>query len=305
MIIDVFNVLKKYDLSESDVPKIELTLVQSQAQINENGNQFSEYPAINILTETLFDYILIPPVNFSLVEEILERNRLFNDWIKMQYENEATIYFIGNSISFAAYSGFLIHQEVKVSGVSDDFFDLFPKIKKGNGHFYQKIDRIVLSCDGIRTLYAVFDLIQSYYQKSFVVRLAKIYKVDLNWVECRHYDEFRFVYETGDERLDNILKKIHSNYFQIKNIQDVLDEFAESRRTFNRIFLQELKMTPIEYLQGVRISYARLFLETTELNIEEIASKVGYEDPKSFRLIFFRQVGISPLDYRKRFTFPL
>ncbi|MCK9414224.1 MAG: helix-turn-helix transcriptional regulator [Prolixibacteraceae bacterium] len=60
-------------------------------------------------------------------------------------------------------------------------------------------------------------------------------------------------------------------------------------------------MPPIEYLQYVRIESAKKQLEQTNQNINEIIEHTGYTDPKSFRRVFNKIVGMTPLEYREKF----
>ena len=39
-----------------------------------------------------------------------------------------------------------------------------------------------------------------------------------------------------------------------------------------------------------------------ELTVEEVAYRVGYEDPGAFRKVFLRWMGLSPGEYRRRFA---
>jgi transcriptional regulator GlxA family with amidase domain len=72
-------------------------------------------------------------------------------------------------------------------------------------------------------------------------------------------------------------------------------------RTFLRRFHKATGMTPSQYVQQLRVLKARESLEFSRLTINEIAWTVGYEDAGSFRRIFRGVVGLSPMDYRRRF----
>jgi transcriptional regulator GlxA family with amidase domain len=75
-----------------------------------------------------------------------------------------------------------------------------------------------------------------------------------------------------------------------------------SERTFLRRFQRATGLTPIEYVQHLRVSKARESLEFSSLTINEIAWKVGDEDSGSFRKVFQKIMGLSPGDYRRRFN---
>ena len=72
-------------------------------------------------------------------------------------------------------------------------------------------------------------------------------------------------------------------------------------RTFLRRFHKSTGMTPTEYVQQLRVLKARESLEFSRLTVNEIAWIVGYKDPGSFRRVFRAVVGLSPVDYRRRF----
>jgi transcriptional regulator GlxA family with amidase domain len=74
-----------------------------------------------------------------------------------------------------------------------------------------------------------------------------------------------------------------------------------SERSFKRRFAKATGMTPIEYVQTLRLEEAKQILETTDLAVEAVANEVGYEDPSYFGRLFRRTVGLTPAQYRKRF----
>jgi transcriptional regulator GlxA family with amidase domain len=73
-------------------------------------------------------------------------------------------------------------------------------------------------------------------------------------------------------------------------------------RTLERRFKKAIGQTPLEYLQGYRIENTKRLLAATQLGLDEIAHRVGYEDPGSLRRIFVREAGISPGAYRRSFA---
>jgi transcriptional regulator GlxA family with amidase domain len=74
-----------------------------------------------------------------------------------------------------------------------------------------------------------------------------------------------------------------------------------SERTFARRFAAETGATPHKWLTQQRILAARSLLEESDLPVEQIASRVGFNSAVVLREHFRRTIGVSPSDYRRRF----
>jgi AraC-like DNA-binding protein len=66
---------------------------------------------------------------------------------------------------------------------------------------------------------------------------------------------------------------------------------------------REFGCSPMEYLMRIRIQHAKLLLVQTEEPIARIAEQVGFRLPSYFSACFQRLEGISPRQYRQRFSF--
>ena len=58
----------------------------------------------------------------------------------------------------------------------------------------------------------------------------------------------------------------------------------------------------MEYLQRVKVEVAKSTLEKGRKNIFEVMYDVGYSDDKAFREVFKKITGLSPLDYKAKFS---
>ncbi len=73
-------------------------------------------------------------------------------------------------------------------------------------------------------------------------------------------------------------------------------------RTFKRRFARATGLSPIECVHTLRLEAAKDQLETTNAVVEAVAENVGYEDGSFFRRLFRRRVGLTPAEYRRRFS---
>jgi transcriptional regulator GlxA family with amidase domain len=96
-----------------------------------------------------------------------------------------------------------------------------------------------------------------------------------------------------------------SDHFSVANpVEEMIQRSKLAARTFKRRFVGATGLTPIVYVQRLRIEDAKRRLERTDASIDEISWRVGYEDPAFFRRLFKRTTGLAPSAYRKRFRIP-
>lgn len=74
-----------------------------------------------------------------------------------------------------------------------------------------------------------------------------------------------------------------------------------SYRTLHRRFHAATGQSPLAYLQTLRVEQAKVLLESGRLGLEQIVARIGYTDVPSFRRLFTREVGLSPVQYRRQF----
>ena len=78
-----------------------------------------------------------------------------------------------------------------------------------------------------------------------------------------------------------------------------------STRHFRRIFQNIYHMSPIRYLNSLRIQTACQMLAATDLSVTEIAIQCGFSDGNYFSTKFKQATGKSPMAYRKNNRSPI
>jgi transcriptional regulator GlxA family with amidase domain len=71
--------------------------------------------------------------------------------------------------------------------------------------------------------------------------------------------------------------------------------------SFARRFRNATGLSPMDYVQTVRMEEAKQLLETSDLSVADIGAEIGYNDPASFRRLFKRKTGITPNEHRRMF----
>lgn len=68
----------------------------------------------------------------------------------------------------------------------------------------------------------------------------------------------------------------------------------------SHVFKRDMEVSPIQYLNKVRMEHARMLLHSTNILITDVARQVGFENTPNFNQMFKKNVGLSPTQYRKR-----
>ena len=106
----------------------------------------------------------------------------------------------------------------------------------------------------------------------------------------------------GDELIGKAQTYIEENLSEKISFEELAAQLAISRRNFDRRFTKATGNTPVEYLQRVKVEVAKSTLEKGRKTIFEVMNDVGYSDDKAFREVFKRITGVSPLDYKAKYT---
>lgn len=98
--------------------------------------------------------------------------------------------------------------------------------------------------------------------------------------------------------LDTVRRRLHEPL----RIRQLARWAAMSERTFMRRFRAATGVSPATWITGLRLDRARELLESTQLSIDRVAAQAGLGSAITMRHHFQRRVGLSPLEYRRRFS---
>jgi AraC family transcriptional activator FtrA len=104
------------------------------------------------------------------------------------------------------------------------------------------------------------------------------------------------------QSLSVLLDKIRKRPGESWRIAELARLAVMSERTFMRRFRATTGLSPADWVTRARVDAARELLEGTALTIEHIAARCGLGTPTTLRHHFRKKVGVSPAQYRKRFS---
>ncbi|MDD7268070.1 MAG: AraC family transcriptional regulator [Lachnospiraceae bacterium] len=95
---------------------------------------------------------------------------------------------------------------------------------------------------------------------------------------------------------------IRSHMAEPMTISEVASFVGLHRSYLSTVFKTSTGLSPLQYLQSVRLTKSKHLLETSLLSIAAIAYSCGFERSESFARLFKRRFGLSPAAYRRSVT---
>lgn len=105
---------------------------------------------------------------------------------------------------------------------------------------------------------------------------------------------------TDNETVSLAVRFIQRNFYNNISVQDVAEHCACSVSSISHLFTSHIGKSIVEYVNMLRISYAKELLQNGGLRITAIAQKCGFSDYNYFSIRFKKETGISPSAYRKQ-----
>jgi len=83
------------------------------------------------------------------------------------------------------------------------------------------------------------------------------------------------------------------------SVETLAAAVAMSRVHLYKRLLTVTGSTPMEFIRAIRLRHAARFLREGQLNVSEVAYKVGFNNPRYFSRYFKEMFGVMPSVYKK------
>ncbi len=289
-------------MSKGAPPIFNVQLVGLTHQTPLCGGSFTANANVLIDDVKQTDLIIIPALDGDLSEAIKE-NSAFIPWIINQRNKGAEVASLCLGAFLLASTGLVNGKKCATHWLAENNFrKMFPEVNLVT-------EKVVTDEQGIYTSGGAFSytnlilyLIEKYAGRDIAVLSAKVFALNIE-----REDQLSFIIFQGQkEHEDNQIKKAQE--FIEKNFQDkiTVDQLASmlaiGRRNLERRFKKATSNTVSEYIQRVKIEAAKIQLESSRENVNEVMYSVGYNDTKAFRNTFKRITGLSPVQYRQKYN---
>lgn len=105
--------------------------------------------------------------------------------------------------------------------------------------------------------------------------------------------------ETENGMILNVITYIRENYAKEVTLSETASMCGVTPEYLSKIFLREMNVNFVAFLQNFRISAAKRMLGSGKFKIGEVSEAVGFHDQKYFVKVFKKICGVTPSEYKK------
>jgi transcriptional regulator GlxA family with amidase domain len=300
--IEVFEKANEFYVSKGQLPFYNIQLAGANLQQKLLNTSFSLQGLQDIAQVKRTDVIILP--SFDSRDDFgIKGNGQALDWVTEQYKGGAEVASLCTGAFLLAATGLLKGQPCSTHWKAEaQFRSLFPELKLATNKIITDYKGLYTAGGAVSSLNLILYMVEKYNGREVALYCAKVLQIDMERNSQSPFIVFEGLKEHPDREIRQVQDYIENNIEKKVTVDFLADRCAMNRVNFSRRFKRATKISPVDYIQRMKMEAAKRGLESGRKNINEIMYGVGYTDVKAFRTIFKKVAGITPLEYRTKFS---
>jgi len=248
--------------------------------------------------------VAIPDLTMTPDEDLSGRYSAESRWLRDRYAAGGTLATACTGAWILAEAGLLDGQDATTHwAYCDAMGSRYPSVRlhPSRSLVVSGEGRLIMAGGGSSWHDLALFLIARFVGAEEAMRVARLQLLDWHDVGQQPFAALMRSRQVNDAVIARCQEWIARHYDKDSPVAAMAQLSGLAERSFKRRFAQALGMPPIEYVHAVRLEESKRLLETSGLPLDEVASRVGYEDATFLGRLFRRKVGLTPAQYRKRF----
>ena len=286
-------------------PLIAPSVVAARCEPLAVGNGVIVHPDSSYDEAGIPDVVCVPELLVVPGEPLAGRFTAEVDFLKRCHAGGATLATACSGALLLAEAGLLDDEDATTHWAYCDFLQSqYPKVRvhaqralviSGQGQ------RLLMAGGGTTWLDLALYLIARLAGAEAAMQVARLNLIDWHHIGQQPFARLARTRQTEDAVIARCQSWIAVNYACASPVAQMTRLSGLAERSFTRRFSQATGMAPLEYVHTLRLEEAKQMLERSDQPVEAIANEVGYEDAAFFSRLFRRKVGLTPVQYRRRF----
>jgi transcriptional regulator GlxA family with amidase domain len=231
-------------------------------------------------------------------------NAIVSAWLKSRAGRVRRVATVCTGIYGLAPTGLLDGRHVTTHWrFARDVAKRFPNLKVDPNALFLKDGRFYTSAGITAGIDLSLALIEEDYGPSVALTVARELVVYLkrSGGQEQYSEPLQFQVQSTD-RFADLAAWIIGHLAQDLSVEALAGRTLLCPRHFSRRFKHAFGSTPAAFIENLRLDHARRRLTISDINIESVASSVGFHSADAFRRAFERRFDVTPSSYRSRFA---
>ena len=297
----VFTEVNKFVNSMGKPALFQVKLVGLDKQTSAAGGRYTVFAEELVKDVKKTDLIIIPALDGDMAK-LLKENEEFVPWIQEQHRLGAEVASLCIGAFLLADTGLLDGRKCATHWIfANDFRKMFPQVNLVEDKIITDENGIYSSGGAFSYLNLILYLIEKYVGRDIAIFCSKAFQIEYARKSQSQFVMFMGQKDHEDEHVKQAQEYIEGNFKEKITVDQLADMLALGRRNLERRFKKATSNTVVEYIQRVKIEAAKMNLESSRENVNEVMYNVGYTDTKAFRSTFKKITGLSPVEYRNKY----
>lgn len=298
----LFSAVNNFLMTAGKPALFDVKLVGASREVKLAEGHFSVHTDL-LLEEVQHTDLVFIPALFGDMSAALAKNKALVPWIIKQHDQGAELASLCVGAFLLADTGLLDGKKCSTHWLhGNEFRRMFPDVELVDGRIVTEEGRIYSSGGANSYWNLLLHLVEKYTDRATAILAAKFFAIDIGRNSQSAFAIFQGQKTHDDEEIKQVQQHIEDNFTEKFTIDELADMVALGRRSFERRFKAATNNTVLEYIQRVKIEVAKRSLESSRKNVNEVMFDVGYGDAKAFRDVFKKVTGLTPIEYRGRYS---
>lgn len=298
----ILNEVNSLRLAKGQSKLFNIQLVGMEFETSQRNGLFTIKPDVLIQDLHQTDLIIIPAI-MGDVDAAIKLNAPFLPWIVQRYNEGTEVASFCIGTFFLAATGLLNGKHCATHWrFANEFKKMYPDAKLVDDKIMTEEGGLYTSGGAYSYLNLVVYLVEKYAGRDVAVLISKAFMIDIDRNSQSPFIIFQGQKSHDDEPIKKAQEYIEQNFQEKITVDQLASMFAIGRRNLERRFKKATSNTVVEYIQRVKVEVAKISLEKSRENVNDVMYNVGYNDPKAFRTTFKKITGLSPLAYKSKYN---
>ncbi|MBC7947804.1 MAG: helix-turn-helix domain-containing protein [Chitinophagaceae bacterium] len=298
----LFTQVNEFFKAKELPPLFKVQLVGLSRETPVSGGLFTVNTPVVLNEVDHTDLIIIPAIDGE-IKQAIENNKEFIPWIIKHHRQGAEVASLCLGAFLLASTGLVDGKKCATHWMAANAFrTMFPQVELVTEKIITDEQGIYTSGGAFSYLNLILYLIEKYAGRDMAILSAKVFAIEIERDNQSSFMIFQGQKGHEDDSIKKAQEFIENNFQEKITVDQLASMLALGRRNLERRFKKATSNTVVEYIQRVKIEAAKLSLESSRENVNEVMYNVGYNDPKAFRTTFKRITGLSPLEYRGKYN---